>query len=110
MDFKDWLKDQIEKQDFTFDELSDKSGLSKSSISFVLSGKRNVTRNFCVKIANGLGFDPVYVLFKAGLIDAPNLNEKTRELIEAVKILPDDKIKTVLRFAKFLKEEKEEPD
>lgn len=103
--FKEWLREQIEKRNLTYEELADLSGISKSYLSIVMSGKREATRNFCVSIAKGLGLDEAYVLSKAGLIASETLDDSTQELLEAVKKLTDDKRKTVLRFAKFLSKE-----
>ena len=106
VDFEEWLQQQIQKNGYTYDELAELSGISKGYISFVLTGKRKVTRNFCVAIARGLGFDPIYVLSKAGLIsEAEIFDDSTQELLKTVKKLNDEKKKTVLRFAKFVSKE-----
>lgn len=66
MKFGEWLSSQLGDKNVTMRELARASGVSHSTISGVISGKRNPTRKFCIAVASGLEIDPQLVLAKAG--------------------------------------------
>jgi hypothetical protein len=68
--FSDWLKCELEKRKWSYRELARRAGKNASypKISLTIAGKRAITWDFCVAIAEPLGYSPIEVFKIAGLL------------------------------------------
>lgn len=90
-------------------ELARVSGVSHSTISDVISGKRNPTRKFCISIAVGLGVDQQLVLAKAGFpadIDELIKSIERAELSQMISDLSDDERNIVAGVIRALRDQR----
>ena len=108
-DFRVWLSDRMKQLKLSQVALAQESGLSQHIISVNLSGKRNPTSDFCIKIALALNEPIEKVLRIAGILPASHIElpESVEglavELVEIAQSLPLAKQEELLRFARFLK-------
>ncbi len=88
-------------------ELSEKTGITKGTISQYISGKRNPKRNAIVLMAEALSIDPVWLM---GLDVPMEKEEKTKmeELAEAIKGLTERQAVLLLAFIKTMEGGKDE--
>lgn len=91
--FFDWLTLERDKRGWNDAELSNAAGMSQSNFSLIMSGQRNITFDFCLKIARAFRIRPETVLYQAGLITPPaitkdELNDDEIELIHNRRRLP----------------------
>ena len=84
-----WINKELDDRGWSQRELARRAPVSHTTISKVLSGERDVTRDFCVAIAKGLHEPPEKVLRLAGLLPPlPSVEDKTYwELVELAKEL-----------------------
>lgn len=68
--FKDWLKCELDKRDWSYRELARHAGKNASNplISQVMTDKRAITWDFCAAIADVLDYSPIDVFRIAGLL------------------------------------------
>lgn len=83
MEFPRWLLAEIESRGWNKSELARRAGLNDSTVSMVMSGKRNPGFDFCVGVANALEVRPETVLRQAGLLpsEPPEVAEETGLLV-----------------------------
>lgn len=67
-DFVDWLRQQLESRDWSYQDLADRSGLSKGTIGVVMTDKQNPGFEFCKGIAQAFHMRAEEVLRIAGLL------------------------------------------
>jgi transcriptional regulator with XRE-family HTH domain len=65
-DFADWLARELEKRGWTHQDLADRGGFTRPSVTQVLNGKQNPGLEFCKGVARAFGMRPETVLRKAG--------------------------------------------
>lgn len=103
-----WLNKAINDADWSYAEFAKRGGISKTLVSSIFSGKRNVTANFCKATAKALGVDEVFVLYRANLLKRPKgITDEDIELLEIVSSLSKEKKNKLKSFAKFLQNEPE---
>ena len=81
-DFVDWLRQQLELRAWSYQDLADRSGLSKGTIGVVMTEKQNPGFEFCKCVAQAFRMRPEEVLRIAGLLpsvpgdtDDPSLSQ-----------------------------------
>ena len=88
MDFVNALTEARETRGWSMSELGRRAGVSHASISLVTSGQQSPTADFCVKIADALGWSKEDTLRLAGILDPlpPEVPEE-RELLRLFRDL-----------------------
>ena len=100
--FTDWLELEINGRHWRIRDLAEVSGIPSATLSRVLNGTRGAGPEVCVAIARGLGYDPVFVFRKAGLLPPARENEKEPrfdEMREIMKQLTPEERGEVLAYA-----------
>ena len=84
-DFAEWLRGELARRGLSQRELALRAGITGPTVGQIVRGKVQPTVESIVKIAEGLGEDPVTVLRLAGTL--PDFLPETTEEEEAVRIL-----------------------
>lgn len=107
--FKEWLEKELKERNWSQRELARQASNNASSplISSVLSGKKSITHDFCVAIAEPLGYDPVEVLRIAGLL--PEEDPISERIKEIMRDLPEGKKIELLEYIERLAAKEKEP-
>lgn len=105
------LRKAMEAKNLTPQELSNKSGVSKGSISLYLSGQNEPRTRNAGKMAEVLGVTPMYLMgFDMDIVEAAkNGAKRTKTIAEINTIMNevnDEQLKRLLEFAQFIKERK----
>lgn len=109
------LRKAMEAKDLTPQELSNKSGVSKGSISLYLSGKNEPRTRNAGKMAEVLGVTPMYLMgFNMDIVKSDeNQTKRSKSIKEINAILSqvdDDTVKRLLSYALYLSQEKDGDD
>jgi transcriptional regulator with XRE-family HTH domain len=107
--FGRWLLAELETRRWSMRELARQTGVSESTISRIVSGKRNPSSRLCREIAGALHVPPETVFREAGLLpdsdeDAPGV----KEALYLFRELPDDEQRRILLIMRALLEEQEQ--
>lgn len=105
------LRKAMEAKNLTPQELSNKSGVSKGSISLYLSGKNEPRTRNAGKMAEVLGVTPMYLMgFDMDVVKSDeNQTKRTKSIKEINTIMNevnDEQLKRLLLYAQFIKERK----
>jgi transcriptional regulator with XRE-family HTH domain len=93
-----YLAKAIRELRLSMRELARRSGVSRTTISDVISGKQEPSADFCVKIARALEEDPIRLLTMAGYIrPLPAAVEEEQEIVHAIRKLPPHDRSVILR-------------
>ena len=84
-DFAEWLREELARRGLSQRELALRAGMPSPGVSQIVRGKVQPTWESIVKIAGGLGQDPVPLLRLAGWL--PELGPEATDEEEAVRIL-----------------------
>lgn len=68
IDFPQWLRDELEKRDWSQVDLSRKTKISPTQINRILSGERGFGVEALVAISTALNISPITIIRKAGLL------------------------------------------
>lgn len=68
VDFKEWLKAELDVRGLTQADLARKTNLSTAAVSLVINGKRGVGEEFCQAVAKALNLPTETVYRAAGLL------------------------------------------
>jgi transcriptional regulator with XRE-family HTH domain len=84
--FFTWVTKERDKRGWNDAELSSAAGMSQSNFSLIMSGQRNVTFDFCLKLSRAFRIRPEIVLYQAGLLPQPAItkDELTDDEIELI--------------------------
>ena len=109
VDFAEWLNEELTRRGWSQRELARRAHTTSTTVSEVISRKRNPSYDFVGKVARALG-EPVEKLERmAGLKDKPRgEDEDLRELYEIAKALNDENREQVTRIASLLLREQRE--
>lgn len=66
--FREWLLNELKIKGWTQAELSRRAGVSRASVSLVLSEDRSIGHDLAIAIAHALNISPITVFRKAGLL------------------------------------------
>ncbi len=80
MTFSTWLIDELNKRRLSRAELARRMGMSSTTITYVINGKRNPGPDLCQAIAKAFGLPPELVYRQAGLL--PNNAAESHEFEE----------------------------
>lgn len=102
-----WLSQELDRRGWSHRELARNTGFSQSLVSKTLSGERNPSADFCIKVAQVLGESPETLLRLAGILPpgppaSPSDNPTLQELVELARNLPPEQLKELLRYTHYL--------
>lgn len=103
--FVTWTNQQLEKNNWSYRELSRRSDISHTHIAKILNGEREVTWDFAVKISHVFGL-PIWDAFlMSGLVssvpDEIMQNEKERVILELYRKLSPEGQQEILEFIQY---------
>lgn len=102
-DFSNWILRKLDEKQWNQAELSRKSGLTRTTISDIISGKAKAGFDSCAGIANAFRMPVTEVLQQAGLIPKiPEATAKEAQLIHMFRSMDDQDKKTIMNMAEFL--------
>jgi len=100
--FSQWVLEQMKSRDWSQAELARQSGLSRTAISDVISGKTDPGYHLCVSIGGALELPSENVMRVAGLLPPyPDIDEDIERILEDVAKLPKRDQKEVLAFIRM---------
>jgi transcriptional regulator with XRE-family HTH domain len=106
--FGKWLLQELEERRWSMREFARRCGVSESTISRVVSGKRNPSSDLCRKMAEVLHLPPERVFRKAGLLpQTPEESPGIKEALYLFRQLPEDERVRILLIMRTLLEEQE---
>ena len=73
--FGDWLLKEIEKRNWSQSDLVKAAGISRGTLSNIISGARGTGEKSLISIANALNISPITIFRKAGIL--PEVEEQT---------------------------------
>ena len=97
-----FLNEELNKRGWSQRELARRSGLSPTSISEVMAGKRGPGKKFCGAVAKALQVPPERILQEAGIIEPPPDTWLFNELVNVAKSLSEQNQRKLLEYAQFL--------
>jgi transcriptional regulator with XRE-family HTH domain len=101
-EFLKWFDDELSKLHLTDYRFAKKAGLTHTTVSKARKGNLPGW-DACVKIANALHVDPVFVFRMVGLLPKrPELKPEREELIFICENLPEDWVPAAMRVVKAL--------
>lgn len=106
MEFIDWLREELNKRDWSQSELARRGNISASMVSMVLSGTSKPGANFCAGVARALNLSPEAVMQQAGILKKRPQQTQTSEFLEIIKLLNEDDLNHLIYIAKALAERK----
>lgn len=110
--FVNWLLSSIDKKGWSQSELARQAGLSPSSVSDVISGRRNPGVGFCDSIAIAFKLPPEEVYRAAGLLpEEPVKDDRLYKIDTLYHTLREDSNKDrALQFLEFLSDLEDKDD
>lgn len=107
--FGRWLLNELDARRWSMRELARQTGVSESTISRIVSGKRNPSSALCRKMAKVLRVPPERVFREAGLLpDYSDDSPETREALYLFRELPEDeRVRILLIMRTFLDEQEQ---
>ena len=84
MEFKDRLRTAMELREISGKKLSQKTGISRSSICLYLSGERTPKTKVFIQLANALNVSPYYLLGMADNMSIEPIKVNNINIIKAV--------------------------
>ncbi|HAF62041.1 MAG TPA: hypothetical protein DCK95_06920 [Anaerolineaceae bacterium] len=100
--FTDWLNTELNVRNWSYADLSKKSGISQAHISKVFSGQRGVGIEFCEKIARALDLPTSLVFRKAGILPPePEKTKQREELNYLFDKFPEDEKSDLLKYMRI---------
>jgi repressor LexA len=105
------LRKAMEAKNLTPQELSNKSGVSKGSISLYLSGQNEPRTRNAGKMAEVLEVEPMWLMgFSEEIINASGTAQRLalyqKELSKMVNNMNDEQRKSLMEFAQYLESKK----
>lgn len=106
----EWIKDNLERRDWTQGDLARAAGLPTGTISRILNGKRNVGPDVSLAIAKALGEMPEKVFRLAGLLPTLRVSEDDKVIVEVMEFLKYMSVgnrQEVLSYTRYLYQQRE---
>ncbi len=109
--FGKWLLQELEDRRWSMREFARQCEVSESTISRVVSGKRNPSSDLCRRMANVLHLPPERIFREAGLLPRnPEDSPGIKEALYLFRQLPDGERRRILLIMRTLLEEQEQLD
>lgn len=110
--FVNWLLNNIEIKGWSQSELARQAGLSASSVSDVISGRRNPGVGFCDSVAVAFKLPPEEVYRVAGLLPEEKEGDQTLYRIQNLyhTLREDSNKERALQFLQFLSDLEDKDD
>jgi transcriptional regulator with XRE-family HTH domain len=106
--FGKWLLEELEDRRWSMREFARRCGVSESTISRVVSGKRNPSSELCRRMAKVLHLPPERIFREAGLLPpASDESPGIKEALYLFRQLPEDERLRILLIMRTLLEEQE---
>ncbi len=106
--FGKWLLKELDTRRWSMREFARRTGVSESTISRIVSGKRNPSSSLCRKMAEVLRVPPERVFREAGLLpDYTEDSPKMKEALYLFRKLPEDERRRILLIMRTLLDEQE---
>jgi transcriptional regulator with XRE-family HTH domain len=107
--FGKWLLEELSKRRWSMREFARRCEVSESTISRIVSGKRNPSSELCRRMAKVLQLPPERIFREAGLLpDAPEDSPGVKEALYLFRQLPEDERLRVLLIMRTLLEDQEQ--
>lgn len=87
------LKDEIKARDMSQQELADETGLSKSEISLIIHGRRNITPQIAIKLELALDVKAEFWMNLQIKYDIDLLKSEYRKSLDKIKLTPSKRAK-----------------
>lgn len=105
--FIDWLKEEMDKRQWSQADLANRAGITDASLSHILNRNRKPGPDVCRGIAQAFGEPPEKVFRLAGILpdevgEQNGLSDYAKELVGWVEQLPEDQKEFVLETVKAL--------
>lgn len=102
LDFSDWLQEELNRRGWSQADLVRASGISKGTVSRLISGTRSIGIDVCQALAQAFHLPPEDVLRIAGLLpdkpeEPPGLGEWIQRYLDAT----EDQRQEMLEYARF---------
>lgn len=107
--FGEWLVEELEKRDISQSELARMSGLSRGTISNIISGTRGVSTESLAAIARVLKKPPEELYQMAGIpISEPKTNKErlARQILREIEDLPEEDQEGIIRYIHYVLKKK----
>ena len=99
-DFSEWLFEELNRRDWTYAQLAKAGGISRASISLIISGDRQPGPKVAQGIARAFGYPAEDVMRRAGLLlDKPAEDTTMNEWMAAGRQLTDEERAELLEWA-----------
>jgi len=109
-EFQQWLKDELDKRYWTYNELARQADLSSAYVSMVMTGQRNPGEKFCTGVAKALNLPISDVFRRAGILPAKppadSLAETALHLFRLLSEQDQDRLLAMMRALVELEEAK----
>jgi transcriptional regulator with XRE-family HTH domain len=97
-----WLARWIHDNDSSMRKLATRIGTSHTTISDIISGQREPTYEFCVKLATGLKLPKETILKEAGIEDPISEDATLQEIIEIARSMTPEQRRDYRKYGLFL--------
>ncbi len=97
----DWILRELKKREWSQSDLARRAGVSRSAISDIITGKRNIGRDLAISIASAFNV-PLDEVFRAsGLLPPAETSARFRQVDHLLSQLEDDEQEGVVEFIKM---------
>lgn len=97
-----WINSETAKRGWSNNQLARRMGMSSAGFSLVVTGKNQLSMEFCVNLARALGEPPEKILRMAGFLPmVPPVDPSIQEVVEVMKNLGASDREDVVAYAKL---------
>jgi len=102
-DFRHWIKEEIDRRYWTYNELARQADLSSAFVSMVMTGQRNPGEKFCHGIAKAFDLPIDDIFRRAGILPPiPDLDANAEAMLHLFRNLPESEQERVLTIMRAL--------
>ena len=106
--FKDWLAKQLKDQGWSQADLAKKAGISRGTVTNLLSGNRQPGPDACTAIAYAFKISPTTVFRKAGLLPPTAQDEYIEKIMHNVSQMTEDEKEELFQYILMKRKIREE--
>ncbi len=100
--FIEWLNQEMNHRQWSYNELGRQSGLSGATVSLVMTGKQKASWDFCAGVAEAFDLPAENVFRRAGLLRPVPDPSAIEEITELAKGLSPELRHQLTDFARYL--------